>query len=133
MPSSTAVVISPARAVRGQLRVPGDKSISHRYALLAALAHGRTKLSHFAPGTDGHAPLMIHGTRLRGILYRPSVPSAQVKSAILLAGLHANGATSVTEPAPTRDHTERALAAFGGQVAVDGSTISVDGEQHLAA
>jgi 3-phosphoshikimate 1-carboxyvinyltransferase len=59
------------------------------------------------------------------------VPSAQVKSAILLAGLHADGVTSVTEPAATRDHTERALAVFGGSVQVDGLTVSVAGGQRL--
>ena len=69
--------------------------------------------------TDGHAPLTIHGTPLHGIAYRPRLPSAQVKSAVLLAGLHAEGTTSVTEPAQTRDHTERALAAFGFGVEVE--------------
>ena len=64
--------------------------------------------------TDGHAPLTVHGARLRAISHQPDVPSAQVKSAVLLAGLHADGVTSVAEPAATRDHTERALAAFGG-------------------
>src|ERR1019366_7107226 len=81
--------------------------------------------------TDGHAPLTIHGTRLRAIAHRPDTPSAQVKSAVLLAGLHADGVTSVTEPAATRDHTERALAAFGGTVVVEGRTISVAGGQRL--
>ena len=59
----------------------------------------------------------------------PTTPSAQVKSAVLLAGLHAEGTTSVAEPAATRDHTERALAAFGGHVDVDGLTVSVTGGQ----
>jgi 3-phosphoshikimate 1-carboxyvinyltransferase len=80
---------------------------------------------------DGRAPLTVHGTRLHGIAFRPDVPSAQVKSAVLLAGLHADGTTSVTEPAPTRDHTERALAAFGGRVTVEGFTASVAASQRL--
>jgi 3-phosphoshikimate 1-carboxyvinyltransferase len=79
--------------------------------------------------TDGHAPLIVHGTALRPIAYRPDVPSAQVKSAVILAGLHADGTTSVTEPAQTRDHTEQALRAFGFEVTVDGLTVSVEGGQ----
>jgi 3-phosphoshikimate 1-carboxyvinyltransferase len=212
--------ITPARRVRGRIHVPGDKSISHRYALLAALSLGRSELRNYAPGadcrstlaclkalgveveathdavslvgrglhgfgspsrpldagnsgttmrmlagvlaaqpfdsvmigdeslsrrpmrrvieplskmgaridsTDGHAPLHVHGTTLKPMAYAQTVPSAQVKSAVLLAGLHADGTTSVTEPARTRDHTERALAAFGFHVRVDGLTASVDG------
>ncbi len=65
--------------------------------------------------TDGHAPLTVHGARLRAITHQPEVPSAQVKSAVLLAGLHADGTTSVVEPAATRDHTERALAGLRGR------------------
>jgi 3-phosphoshikimate 1-carboxyvinyltransferase len=224
MPPLSAT-ITPARGLRGRLRVPGDKSIAHRYALLGALADGRTTLDHFAPGADcqstlaclqrvgveiehtsggsvsilgrgfgrlcspdapldagnsgttmrllagvlaghpftstmvgdaslsrrpmrrviaplermgarveavdGHAPLTIHGTRLRAIAHEPDTPSAQVKSAVLLAGLHADGVTTVREPAATRDHTERALTAFGGSVSIDGLTVAVRGGQRL--
>jgi 3-phosphoshikimate 1-carboxyvinyltransferase len=226
MPSSTAVTIRPARRVEGRLEVPGDKSISHRYALLAALADGRSELTNFSTGadcrstltclerlgvaveartglitvvgrgvgrlsspsgpldagnsgttmrllagivaghpfssrfvgdaslsarpmrrvieplermgarieaTDGHPPLIIHGGHLRAIAHHPQVPSAQVKSAVLLAGLHAAGTTTVVEPAPTRDHTERALVAFGGTVAIEGPRVSVSGGQRLTA
>jgi 3-phosphoshikimate 1-carboxyvinyltransferase len=225
MPSLPVATITPARRVQGRLRVPGDKSISHRYAMLAALAEGRSELRNYAPGADcqstltclralgveitagaevvtlvgrglrsfrspvgpldagnsgstmrmmagilaaqpfettmvgdaslsrrpmrrvieplsqmgaridaidGHAPLMIHGTHLNAIQYAPRVPSAQVKSAVLLAGLHAEGTTSVSEPAQTRDHTERALTAFGFGVAVEGRTVSVDGSRHAS-
>src|SRR5262249_47234253 len=76
-------------------------------------------------------PLSIRGANLHGIAYRPDVPSAQVKSAVLLAGLHADGTTSVTEPAATRDHTERALAEFGGRALADGLTVTVTGDQRL--
>ena len=225
MPPVTAATIAPARRLRGRLRVPGDKSIAHRYALLAALAEGPSTLTHFAPGadcrstlaclrglgvevdegpdgtvtvmgrgfgqlrspaaaldagnsgttmrllagvlaghpfsativgdaslssrpmrrvtapleqmgaridaTDGHAPITVHGTRLHAIAHQPEAPSAQVKSAVLLAGLHADGTTSVVEIAATRDHTERALTAFGGHVHVDGLTVSVTGGQRL--
>jgi 3-phosphoshikimate 1-carboxyvinyltransferase len=225
MPPRSAVTVKPARRLRGRLRVPGDKSISHRYAMLAALAEGPSRLSNYAPGadcqstlaclrrlgvdisetaagvvtlmgrglgrlcspsqaldagnsgttmrlmagilsghafpatltgdsslsrrpmgrvttpltamgakittTDGHAPIAIRGGALRGIAYQVPVASAQVKSAILLAGLHATGTTSVTEPSATRDHTERALHAFGGRVDIDGLTVAVSGNQRL--
>jgi len=225
MSLSPAATVTPARRLHGRLHVPGDKSIAHRYALVAALAHGRSMLHNFAPGADcrstlnclrqlgvsieegpagsitllgrslsglrspegpldagnsgttmrllsgvlagqtfsatlvgdaslsrrpmrrvieplermgarfdavdGHAPLTIHGARLRAITHRAETPSAQVKSAVLLAGLHAEGTTSFVEPAATRDHTERALAAFGGRAIVDGLTVSVTGGQRL--
>ena len=225
MPPVSATTITPARGLRGRLRVPGDKSIAHRYALFAALAEGRSTLTHFAPGadcrstlgclrvlgvdllersdgtvtllgrglgqlrsptgpldagnsgttmrllsgvlaghpfsatlvgdaslsrrpmrrvtaplermgarvetTDGHAPVTIHGAALHAIAHRSEAPSAQVKSAILLAGLHADGTTTVEEPAATRDHTERALAAFGGRAEIDGLRVSVTGGQRL--
>jgi len=78
---------------------------------------------------EGHAPLTVNGTTLHPIAYAPKVPSAQVKSAVILAGLHTDGTTAVTEPAQTRDHTERALAAFGFTVKVNGLTVSIDGGQ----
>src|SRR5262249_1165268 len=71
--------------------------------------------------------------RLHAIAHAPETPSAQVKSAVLLAGLHAEGTTSVREPAATRDHTERAITAFGGAVTVEGATVSVTGGQRLQA
>jgi 3-phosphoshikimate 1-carboxyvinyltransferase len=222
MPSVPVATITPARRVQGRLRVPGDKSISHRYALLAALSEGPSELRNYAPGadcastltclkslgvdvrtngdtitlvgrglrqfrspsgpldagnsgttmrmlagilaaqpfaseligdaslsrrpmrrvieplsrmgaridaTDGHAPLTVHGTTLHSIAFEPQVPSAQVKTAVILAGLHADGTTSVTEPAQTRDHTERALAAFGFTATINGLTVSIDGGQ----
>jgi 3-phosphoshikimate 1-carboxyvinyltransferase len=227
MPSLSGTIVTPARSVKGRLHVPGDKSISHRYALIAAVAEGTSHLLNYSPGadcqstlsclhrlgvdirqdkeravivqgrgfecwrsssdpldagnsgstlrmlaglvaaqpfttmmvgddslsrrpmgrviepltrmgaridaTEGHAPLTIHGARLQAIAHVPEVPSAQVKSAVLLAGLHAEGTTSVTEPAQTRDHTERALAAFGITVASDGARVSVNGGQRPAA
>jgi 3-phosphoshikimate 1-carboxyvinyltransferase len=77
---------------------------------------------------DGQcAPLEIHGARLRGTDYTLPVPSAQVKSAVLLAGLFADGVTSVTEPVRTRDHTEIALAEFGARIEQVGRTTRVHG------
>jgi 3-phosphoshikimate 1-carboxyvinyltransferase len=222
MSSVQTATVTPARRLLGRIRVPGDKSISHRYALLAALSEGRSELRNYAPGadchstlsclaalgvevstsgdtitligrglrgfrspssvldagnsgttmrmltgvlagqqfdavlvgddslsrrpmrrvieplsqmgarieaTDGHAPLTVYGRPLMPVHYTQTIPSAQVKSAILLAGLYAEGTTSVTEPARTRDHTERALAAFGFEARTAGLTASVRGGQ----
>jgi 3-phosphoshikimate 1-carboxyvinyltransferase len=84
--------------------------------------------------TEGHPPVRIHGgARLSGIDYELTVPSAQVKSAILLAGLYADGETRVRERAVTRDHTERMLRAFGLEVGVDGGATTLRGGQRLRA
>ena len=79
---------------------------------------------------DGHAPVVVGGGDLAGIRFAPAVPSAQVKSAVLLAGLAAEGVTTVCEPVATRDHTERALAALGAPVDVDVAGIHVERYQH---
>jgi 3-phosphoshikimate 1-carboxyvinyltransferase len=79
---------------------------------------------------DGHPPLVVRGARLQGIRHVASVPSAQVKSAVLLAGVAADGETTVAEPAPTRDHTERSLAALGAPVSTDENGIHVGRYQH---
>jgi 3-phosphoshikimate 1-carboxyvinyltransferase len=83
---------------------------------------------------DGRPPVEISGgARLQGIDFAMPVASAQVKSAVLLAGLYADGTTRVTEPAPTRDHTERMLRGFGVQVDRAGNTVSLRGGQRLRA
>ena len=109
----------------------GDESLSRRpmRRVIAPLARMGARID----AVDGHAPLTIHGSSLHAVDYTCEVPSAQVKSAILLAGLHADGVTRVTEPAATRDHTERALAAFGGRAEVNGLTVSVAAGQALHA
>ncbi len=218
-------IIRPARTISGSLVVPGDKSISHRYAMLAALAEGPSDIAHFSAAADcrstlgclsrlgidveakedrvringaglaglrkswraldagnsgttmrllagilsgqefrstidgdaslrrrpmrrvmdplmkmgariksregGLAPLVIEGTRLSPIEYTLPVPSAQVKSAVLLAGLFADGVTSVIEPVRTRDHTELALAEFGARLDHDGRAIRIHGRPRL--
>jgi 3-phosphoshikimate 1-carboxyvinyltransferase len=81
---------------------------------------------------NGRPPVEIRGsTQMHAIDYALPVASAQVKSAVLLAGLQASGCTRVTEPAPTRDHTERMLRAFGVNVAQQGATASIEGGQTL--
>ncbi|MGB6486096.1 MAG: 3-phosphoshikimate 1-carboxyvinyltransferase [Steroidobacteraceae bacterium] len=82
---------------------------------------------------EGRPPVRIHGTpKLRALDYALPVASAQVKSAVLLAGLRAFGRTRVTEPAPSRDHTERMLSAFGVEVLREGATVAVEGGQRLS-
>ncbi len=213
--------IHPAKALSGGLQLPGDKSISHRYAMIAALAEGTSELHNFAAARDCHStlgcmkalgaevaidkttvkvtgrglrglksswrtldaensgttirllsgilsgqsfttkitgdaslqkrpmkrvvtplrqmgadirarddnfpPLEIHGSKLKAIHYEMPMASAQVKSAVLLAGLFAEGDTRVTEPATTRDHTELALSEFGAHIEKSGRTITVRG------
>jgi 3-phosphoshikimate 1-carboxyvinyltransferase len=83
---------------------------------------------------SGRPPVVIHGTpQLHGIEYTLPVASAQVKSALLLAGLAARGRTRLTEPAPSRDHTERMLRAFGVQLEQHGGMVVLEGEQSLRA
>jgi len=81
---------------------------------------------------EGRPPVLIRGTTaLQSIDFRMPVASAQVKSAVLLAALRAQGVTRVTEPAPTRDHTERMLAGFGVELVREGPTVSLRGGQRL--
>ena len=75
---------------------------------------------------DGRAPLGFAASNLRGIRYTLPVPSAQVKSCVLLAGLHADSPTTVIEPGPARDHTERMLRAMGATVCVEGNAVTVE-------
>ena len=224
-------IIRPARNLQGSLVLPGDKSISHRYAMLAGLAEGTTRLSNFSTGadphsslacmaalgatveilpthieitgtagnlsqpnqpldcgnsgstmrmlsgliaahpgtftltgdhsltyrpmerirkplsamgaqiqlTEGHAPITIHGGPLKAIDFDTPIPSAQVKTAVLFAGLQAQGTTSLSESIRTRDHSEHALRAFGATlsrsgIAADGSTrLAIPGNQTLKA
>ncbi|MGA7859111.1 MAG: 3-phosphoshikimate 1-carboxyvinyltransferase [Terracidiphilus sp.] len=219
-------IIRPARNVLGSLLLPGDKSISHRYGMLAAFAEGTSRFSNFSTGadcastlacmqalgakvnrnedntievtgvggrvtlsndpldcgnsgstmrmisgllapqqgsftligdasltrrpmerirkplesmgaqltlTDGHAPIQIQGTSLHAIDYTTPVPSAQVKTCVLLAGLQTAGVTTVREALRTRDHSELALRAFGATLTRTIDSISISGPQLLHA
>jgi 3-phosphoshikimate 1-carboxyvinyltransferase len=84
-----------------------------------------------AATTDGKPPLTIEGGPLRGVRWEMPVASAQVKTAVMLAGLQAEGVTTVVEPGPSRDHTERLLPAFGVPVRRDGLSVSVEGGHRL--
>jgi 3-phosphoshikimate 1-carboxyvinyltransferase len=183
----------------GSLRLPGDKSISHRYGMLGAFAEGTSRFSNFSTGadcastlacmeelgatvrklddgvvevdgvggrvtptcepldaslsrrpmervrkplaemgarltlTEGHAPVVIEGTSLSAIDYTTPVPSAQVKTCVLLAGLQTAGTTTVREAVRTRDHSELALRAFGAKITRALDSVSVTGPQTLNA
>jgi 3-phosphoshikimate 1-carboxyvinyltransferase len=109
----------------------GDVSLSRRP--MGRVADPLTRMAARIETTGGCLPATVTGGRLHGISYAMPVPSAQVKSAVLLAGLHADGTTVVTESHPTRDHTERALAMFGGDIAVGPDGIAVSGRRPLTA
>lgn len=116
-----------------EVELVGDSSLSKRpmRRVTAPLAEMGAKIETTEGGTP---PLKIHGGQpLQGIFYKMPVASAQVKSCLLLAGLYAEGRTSVVEPAPTRDHSERMLQGFGYEVGVDGATASVEGGGKLTA
>ncbi|MBM7701734.1 3-phosphoshikimate 1-carboxyvinyltransferase [Metabacillus iocasae] len=109
----------------------GDESIAKR-----PMGRVTVPLQSMGAKIDGResgqfTPLSIRGGALRSIRYESPVASAQVKSSILLAGLNAEGTTSVTEPHKSRDHTERMLGAFGVQVHVEDKTVSIAGGQSL--
>lgn len=111
----------------------GDQSIGKR-----PMTRVTNPLREFGAKIDGrkngeYTPISIRGGDLSGIRYEMPVASAQVKSALLLAGLQANGETVVIEPAKTRDHTERMIRHFGGEIEVDGLSIKVKGPQTLKA
>jgi 3-phosphoshikimate 1-carboxyvinyltransferase len=110
----------------------GDESIAKR-----PMGRVTKPLKMMGARIDGrehgnYTPISIRGGELQPIHYESPVASAQVKSAILLAGLATDGTTAVTEPHRSRDHTERMIRLFGGDVAVDGLTVSVTGPQQLA-
>jgi len=97
----------------------GDASLRRRP--MARVVEPLRKMGASIESRDGHPPLVLTGTALQGRRHLLSVPSAQVKSALLLAGLAARGPTTVVEPAPTRDHTERLLVAMGADLRVQSS------------
>ena len=107
----------------------GDASLTRRP--MKRVIRPLTEMGAAIGSDDGHPPLVIDGATLRPITHRPEVPSAQIKSAVLLAGLQTEGTTTVLEPVATRDHTERAFHEFGVRVHKDGEAISVDGGQRL--
>ena len=109
----------------GEFTLTGDESLSTRP--MERIAEPLRRMGGDVETTDGHAPLVIRGSGgLRGEEIEPRIPSAQVKSAILLAGLNAGGATTVHERVPTRDHTELMLEAAGAKIRRHRTSITVE-------
>lgn len=109
----------------------GDKSIQKRP--MNRIINPLSLMGADIESNDGFAPLTITGSNLHGIEYNSPVASAQVKSAILLAGLYADSNTTVTEPAKSRDHTELMLRKFGANLITDKNTVTISPTTELFA
>jgi 3-phosphoshikimate 1-carboxyvinyltransferase len=114
----------------GQFVLTGDESLSRRP--MERIAEPLRRMGASVETTDGHLPMTITGTPLQAIDYELPVASAQVKSAVLLAGLYAEGRTTVVEPLPTRDHTEHMLAAAGARLVRRPTSVSIDPVERIA-
>jgi 3-phosphoshikimate 1-carboxyvinyltransferase len=107
----------------GRYELTGDESLRSRP--MERIAEPLERMGARVATADGHAPLAVEGGDLRAIQYELPVASAQVKSCVLLAGLYARGRTTVVEPQPTRDHTERILRAAGAAVTRSPGRVSI--------
>ncbi|HEX9971707.1 MAG TPA: 3-phosphoshikimate 1-carboxyvinyltransferase, partial [bacterium] len=108
----------------------GDESLSKRP--MKRVIEPLTKMgAHISSEPGGFPPLVIHGQQLKPINYQMPIASAQLKSCVLLAGLYAAGTTTVIEPYPSRDHTERMLRDFGINVTADNTSVSIHGPAKL--
>ncbi len=114
------------------VEMSGDESLSKR-PMKRVADPLRLMGASIETAEGGRPPLKLKGSKLKGIHYDLPMASAQVKSCVLLAGLYAQGDTSVTEPAPTRDHTERMLKGFGYPVLVEGNKATVKAGGKLTA
>lgn len=115
---------------RGRFVLSGDESLSRRPMMRIAQPLRRMGANvELAQGS--HAPMELTGGPLKGITYAPEVASAQVKGAVLLAGLQAEGYTTVSEKAPTRDHTERFLRWLGASVRISEGSVTVEGGDQI--
>jgi 3-phosphoshikimate 1-carboxyvinyltransferase len=115
----------------GRFELVGDESLSTRP--MERVGEPLRRMGARVTTTDGHAPVVVEGARLRGIAYELPVASAQVKSAVLLAGLLAEeGETTVLEPVPTRDHTERMLERAGARVRRRPASVTVHPAERLS-
>ena len=109
----------------GRFELTGDESLSTRP--MERIAEPLRQMGAMIETTDGHAPVIVEGSdALHGIGYELPVASAQVKSAVLLAGLNAEGPTTVVEPVPTRDHTELMLESAGVQVKRRPTSVTIE-------
>jgi 3-phosphoshikimate 1-carboxyvinyltransferase len=114
----------------GTFTLTGDESLSARP--MERVAEPLRRMGAQVETTDGHLPLTITGGKLEAIDYELPVASAQIKSAVLLAGLGAEGRTTVIEPEPTRDHTELMLRAAGVTVTTRPQSVSIDPPERLS-
>ncbi len=113
----------------GRFELVGDDSLSARP--MERIAEPLRRMGANVETTEGHAPLVVHGTALHAIDYELPVASAQVKSAVLLAGVQSEGRTTVVEPIATRDHTERLLERAGARVTRRPTSVSVERAETL--
>jgi len=113
-------------------KLTGDDSLNSRPMKRVTLPLSEMGARFEARGNN-YAPIMIHGAKLKAISYTSPIASAQVKSAILLAGLYADGVTRITEPYKSRDHTERMLKHFKANIEVDGNSVSIHPTDSLEA
>jgi 3-phosphoshikimate 1-carboxyvinyltransferase len=118
--------------IPGVTILTGDRSLVRR-PMARVIEPLRKMGATFLAREGRYLPLAVRGGGLNGIRYEMDVASAQVKSALLLAGLAAEGLTEVTEPSPSRDHTERMLAYFGAELEREGTTVRIAGPQRLEA
>jgi len=109
----------------------GDESLQKRPMKRIVLPLTMMGAEVSSGNKQGNPPLYISGRSLRGVHYTSPVASAQVKSCLLLAGLYAEGKTTVTEPAKSRDHTEKILPAYGAEVEIEGNSVTVHPAQSL--
>jgi 3-phosphoshikimate 1-carboxyvinyltransferase len=129
--SGTTMRLGAGLAAGGGATVTFDGDVSLRRRPMERVAEPLRRMGAHVVTTDGHAPLAVRGGTLTAIDWPMPVASAQIKSAVLLAGLRARGTTRVHEPLPSRDHTERLLGAMGVRVRREGATVSVDGMRTL--
>jgi 3-phosphoshikimate 1-carboxyvinyltransferase len=113
----------------GRFELVGDESLSRRP--MERVVKPLARMGAAIEAEDGHMPMTVEGRELHGIEFQPTVPSAQVKSAILLAGLGASGRTTVKEPMPSRDHTELMLAAAGAKVMRTPASVTIVAPERL--
>ncbi len=119
------------QAIPHPVTLAGDASLTRRP--MERVVSPLREMGAVAESSGGRPPVVVRGERLHATLYRSPIASAQVKSAVLFAGLTCEGATTVIEPAPSRDHTERMLRAFGVPVEQDGTTVRLTGPATLTA
>ncbi len=113
-------------------QLSGDESLQKRP--MGRVVDPLTAMGAQIDSHEGKPPLFIHATKtMHGITYQMPIASAQVKSALLLAGLYATGTTTVIEPSASRDHTERMLQSFAYPIEIDDQRISIDGNAELKA